>query len=471
MSLITVKKDPSLIFPEITMPLVATSSEETGIENEGNVTGTMQTKITGILYPLLSLNGFIVDFQDLEEFVLDSTKELPTVEFSFKDKNKVIENYCNPGSGGSLQVQVLPAYDGAYSKINTIFYCNSISIENGVVSGSGVYRPADLHQTQYKSFGEITTYQLCDEITSEFSLGFASNIEETSDTRFIYCNYKSYEDLLKSEIEISESTETRILEWWVDWWNYLVLCDVYERYNSEDSLEDMQIWVGDKTLDASVDGEVTAVQTDAVFNNHPSFSGSELHVSSYEIISSPYIGFYDGNSKMISVYSQESKEYVDNFVMNGDVDEESETLKFEYAGEYYGSYNYILGKSLHNFYLNKINMDTIEITLDVPQLGVMRGSQIRLLWYDNDTTNVIKRENFEEVGLDPIDDLDLGWLKEYVDANDSSLDDINPLTVNLQVSGQYTVIGLKLIFSEGSWNEVVRLARPQSNKPQIIPEE
>lgn len=475
MSLIIVQHDPSIILPEIVQPLTITNTDETGVENTGNTTGTLQTRITGIIHPLLSLNGFTVDFEDIESFELSGTNALPSCSFSFRDKKHVFSQLSNPGPNNQLQVQIIPPYDGAYKKINLLFYCTKLDITGNLVSGTGQYGASDFQQAQYKAYGLTSTWELCNTISSELQLGFASNCENTDDSRYVYCNYKSYSDLISDEMSISESTETRIMDWWIDFWNYLVLCDIYERYNTEDTEEDMRIYINSNPPDTSIDASTPEpLETDAVLIHHPSFAKTELYVEEYTMINNTYLGWYQGTTKMESIYSYDSKDYVDNFIMNGDVDESAETVVYEYGGEYYGDYNYKLAETAHEFYLNKMNMEQVQVTLNMPQLGITRGSQVRLVWYDNDTSNTMWRNAFEGEdgnGLTPISNLDLGWLSDYVTATGSGTDDVIPLSVNLQVSGQYTVTGIVITFENYQWSETLTLVRPASRKIQILPNE
>jgi hypothetical protein len=71
-------------------------------------------------------------------------------------------------------------------------------------------------------------------------LGLASNLSNTEDKRYIYCNNINYVDSIDREIKFGGS-ESVILDSWVDYWNYINIVDIFERYNSIDS--DLKLWV------------------------------------------------------------------------------------------------------------------------------------------------------------------------------------------------------------------------------------
>lgn len=467
MSTISVQHDPVLEIPEIVTQLMNTSSEESGAE--GNTTGTLQTKIMGIMCPIIALNGVVVDFADIVDFELDSNGRTPMCSVVFKDRNNYFTQYTAPGTSNILQVQILPPFDDAYTKINLMFYCTKFSVTNGYVSVSGQYKLLGFTDSRFKCFGEITTWDFCDAITNEIGLGFASNVASSDDMRYIYCNYQSYKDKLDAEIGNSYSSDSQVFDWWVDFWNYLVLCDIYERYNTEDSEDDMMVWISTRTDDSTIDSdEVEALETICVLNNHPSYENTELYVKSYSKVNNTYLNYYNGTSKLVSVYSESSRDYVDNIVMDGDITND-EFMRYEYAGEYYGNYNYIFAKQCRNIYLNKMNSETLNVVLTHPLLGISRGDQIRFVWYDNNRADVYQREILEEnEGIPTTNELDLGWLGEYVNDTSNIDDDINPLNVNLEVSGQYTVVGQSIKFSNSAWEYILKLTRPASRKPKLL---
>jgi hypothetical protein len=105
---------------------------------------------------------------------------------------------------------------------------------------SGIYKIPELYCSRLKSYGEITTYDYITQIANDTSLGLASNLSNTEDKRYIYCNNINYVDSIDREIKFGGS-ESVILDSWVDYWNYINIIDIFERYNSIDS--DLKLWV------------------------------------------------------------------------------------------------------------------------------------------------------------------------------------------------------------------------------------
>jgi hypothetical protein len=105
---------------------------------------------------------------------------------------------------------------------------------------SGIYKIPELYCSRLKSYGEITTYDYITQIANDTSLGLASNLSNTEDKRYIYCNNINYVDSIDREIKFG-GNESVILDSWIDYWNYINIVDIFERYNSIDS--DLKLWV------------------------------------------------------------------------------------------------------------------------------------------------------------------------------------------------------------------------------------
>lgn len=459
--------------PQIEQSSIVTAWRSPG-ESEDEKTGSestnemQQTKVFGVLMPLIAMNGIAVDFGDVHYFELDYTGTVPMVKFEFNDRNSMFKNLSVPGNDNEFRVQILPPTDGTYKKIDLTFACTEVSVDGGVVSGEGTYKLIKFSQAQFKALGQISTYELCDRISVETGLGFATNTEATEDTRYIQCQFESYKELIEREIYKSGSSETHVFDWWVDVWNNLILCDIYDRINSEDTEDDMQVWITRNDMDASMGDASEVTKTLALFSNHPLYERTDLYVEDYDVQTEP-ASQSTGNSIALSVYEENKKEYVDHYIADGDI-KKNEFLQYEYAGEVYGDYNYLIAEKAREIYLRKIKSEIVVIKLRKPQFGINRGDQLRFVWYDNDTNDAQMSDKLEEIGVKKtIEDLvsEIGWLKDWDYTNENTGD---PMRVNMQLSGQYTCIGHHISYDGDTqqWNTWLYLSRPASKRPEML---
>lgn len=468
MARIEVVRDPQIKLEPIVHALRQPSEEEAG-EAPGNASEIQQTKVFGLIVPILALNGVAVDFQDVEIFELDYTGKLPRIKTSFRDRGNILNNFGNPGNDNELRVQILPPFDDTYKKIDLAFVCTSVRIVNGTVEVEGEYKLQKFSDAQFKALGQITTYDLFDKVSTETGLGFATNSKATEDARFIQCQFESYKDVIDREMEKSGSSETHVYDWWIDVWNNLILCDLYDRINSEDPEEDMMIWVAENTDAASTNDEPEAVQTLSLFSNHPVREHSDLYIYDYDVQNAP-ASSTRGNSLTMSIYEENKHEWIDHHITNGDI-KKNVFERYEYLGEVYGDYNYLLAEQARDIYLRKIKSEVIVLHAIKPQLGIMRGDQLRFVWYDTDMSNAMNQDNLEEAGaIKSSEQLSaiLGWVKDW-DFSKSIPD--NPMRINMQYSGQYTCIGQYITYSKtDQWNCWLYLSRPAEKRPQVLNE-
>lgn len=467
MAQIEVIRDPNIELEPIIHALRSADEQEDPEVAEDNPSENIQTKVFGILTPLLAINGISVDFGDCERFELDYTSHIPTVKFAFKDKDSKFKNLSQPGNDAELRVEILPPFDDAYKKINLAFAISNISVNNGSVSGEGTYKLMPFTKSIYKALGEKTTYELCDQISLETGLGFASNVGTTDDKRFMQCQYESYKDVIDREMEKSMADEVTVYDWWVDVWNNLILCNLYDRVQSEDTDEDMMIWVASNENTASVNEEVVPVQTQAIFSNHLMYEKSDMYVLDYEVDNNP-VSQSTGNSVVMSVYEENKKDWMSHYVTDGDI-KKNVYEKIEYMGEVYGDYNYFVAEKARELYLNKIKSEVVVIHTEQPQFAIMRGDQLRFVWYDADEGAKAVKDALEEGGAIKDNEqleLILGWVKDW--DLDNYVPD-NPMTINTQFSGQYTCIGQYLSYdsSRQVWDNWIYLTRPADKRPII----
>jgi hypothetical protein len=470
MAKITVIRDPNIEQTPIVHALRQPGADEDPELVDKNPTEYQQTKIFGLIVPILALNRIAVDWTDVLSLAFDCTGKLPSVKFVIRDRSNLLSNFSDPGNDNELRLQILPRFDNTYKKIDLSFVCTEIKNNQGTIVGTAEYKLKDFTKSVYKALGQISTFELCDKISNETGLGFASNTQATDDSRFIQCQYESYKDVLDREILKSGSSEAHVYDWWVDVWNNVVLCDLYDRINSEDSEEDMMIWTDGDINNATIQTDPEPLKMPALYSNFVTFEHTDLYVLDYDVENNPATQSR-GNAVTLSVYEESKKECINHYIGDGDI-LKNNFEKFEYAGEVYGDYNYLLAEKCRDIYLKKISSEVIVIHTTRPQLGIMRGDQLRFVWYDNDSEHAIKQNDLEDAGLiknsEQLSTI-IGWLKDFDIRDEASY---MPLRINLQYSGQYTCIGQYITYngSNQTWDCWMYLSRPARKRPKILNE-
>ena len=443
MAQITVKYDPTIKIEEIVEPMYATSENECPEDRPAEV---QQTKITGILSPLIKVNNILILWDKVTRFELTSKGFLPELSFTFRDDLGFTKSLDQPGKDNLVLLQILPPFEDAYKKINLRFFINDVRIKEDKVSIIASYNVPSLLQDKLQSYGKITTYDYLDTIAKECELGLASNLDGTEDERYIYLRNTNFVKSVENEIKRS-GNESCILDTWIDFHNYIILCDILERYNAIES--EIKVWTAPTVIpDTENTGEpIQPKEEDAILSNAIAMRTTQLFINDYIVKNNAGSNLRFGTDKVLQSYYIDKSEPSSVLIQDGDIKKDT-FIKTTYKGEIFGEYDYFTSEFCRNAFLQKINSNTIEVALATPLLGLERGGKVNVQWYEvNEIINQIKNEN-------PID-TNVPDTEGEQTANDE-------MTLNKQVSGQYLIIGttIKFLGWDKGWKYILTLARP-----------
>ena len=467
MAKITLKFENKLQQSVIVIPFVTAGEGEM----EDNPIGTQNTDVKqnllyGIRVPLVKVNDIVIDADSILYMELDGSGPLPTLELTFIDHTYKIKGLQQPGNDNEVRLQILPRMEKAYKKIDMTFYISSVSESGGVMSLSCIYKVLELYNNHIKCFGQISSYEVFEQLAHECKLGFASNVAGSNDKRYLYAPNISYNKFMSNIINSSGDSgndiNSKILyDYWIDFWNNINFADIYERFNAVDSDDDIQIYVPryDFTIIDEADKDIY-IKTTAVLSNHPFYVDSELYIDSYNVVNnSPIIS--KGSSRIISIYDMIGGESKDYLLENKDQLKDLVTVA-QYGGENYEEFNYLLAGECRDFMRNKMTEETIEVTVHGPLLSLMRGSKVNLKWFD--VSDELHRTK-QQLGIKG-DSIKSNIPLETSEENDN--DSTHQLHINAQVSGQYYILSSTIIFENNTWSNRLRLTRPKINKMKYI---
>ena len=440
--MIEVKHDHKLEFPTIEVPMIQE-------DDENPHTGYQQSKIDGILIPLIRYNNYTIWFPSIERVVL-KCGQVPTISVTFNDSFGQIKPLDTPGIDSILYVQILPPFDNAYKKIQLAFRVTRIKMRGSVVSISGTYCIPRIFDNVMKPYGFLSTYDLFDKVSNEYGLGFCSNVSGTTDDRYIYNPNMNLLDFLSREIVYSglsegEDADKHVFGWWIDLWNNINLVDLFDAYTKVVPDEELLIWLSSNTTnDASVDLQAEPQQQIAAFCNHPIMASNDLFVMDYI----PKANNYNGTDINFEVYMLDNLDRHSTLIQDGDVKEKSSTtIKYKYGGEVFGDFDYLTKQATRDLFINKINGQTIEVQANRPLLGLMKGGRVNFWWFD--TNNPM------------ISDIDTSEIESNIALPPDIFTGDTEYKINPTVSGQYYICDITYTYDKlGGWVSKYILSRP-----------
>ena len=425
-----------------------------------------QTKVYGVQVPLISINGIFIDFDNIISFSLKSNDVFPSLRMSVIDKYGLIEGIQTPGMDNSVRVDILPKFENAYKKIELDFYINNINIQGNRLTLSCLYKYPALTDSRFEAFGEMNTYDIFYNIAKDVKLGFASNVLKYDDKRYMYCDYKPYVNLLNNEVSTG-GNENEIYDFWIDYWNYIVLQDIRERYYAIDPDEDILIWVAKQSFETTEGVDTEAIKTVALVTNHPTAGTSELYIDHYDLISNSGDQMDLGSDRVYSIYEDNKWEHRDYNIIDGDAKKDV-FVNFNYIGENYAEHNYLKQRCIRNTFLQKVNSEGIKITLNTPLLGLNRGDRLNFLWYVNDSSDYERYAELEDLGvIRPYEQIELNIPIPDSEEGVENPDNGVPI-VDRAISGQYLITETELEYIHVRWKYNLMLRRPADQKPKIL---
>lgn len=440
-----------------------TNPEQVGAEYEKNIHDKDKTLICGIQCPLICINGVVVDVCDIYKFELKDIGQTPTCTMTIRDRCDFIQKLATPQVDNELRVQIIPPFDDVYKKINLTFFISSFKkVGGGLIRINGVYKCPKLTNSQFKSFGSISTYSLFDMVSRETGLGFASNVEDCEDKRYMSCSNTSYADILTQEMNRAEG-KNKIYDWFVDCWNYLVLVDVKDRYDTVVSNQDNILWVSNQIDENTTESKITPVKTTGILTNMIGIQQSQTFIKSYSHNTKPGVSL-SGTDNVYSIYRESDKTYSDIYLCNEDV-KKDKYIKYEYLGEVYGDYDSFTPQVENLNYYRKMGGEVVTVNLGQPMLGLYRGEKINIAIYTDDGLYNNTLLDLEKQGLisnaKPDPNLQLPDFNPNAEQDGFKLDD--------SLSGQYLIIGNTYLFDRNrGWTHSVDLSRPADKRITLV---
>lgn len=468
MAQIEVKFDHTLKQSPIVIPLTTPDgSDEQGYNTtSGTNTPIKQTMMYGVRVPLIKIGDIVVDFNNIIYMVLDGKDKLPTLHLEITDSDNKIRGLQNPGSDNEIRIQILPRFENAYKKIDLTFYIQDYRADGNLLIFDCIYKVPALYSSRIKCFGEVTTYEIFETIAHECQLGFATNVEDGDDFRYLYCANDSYNRLMENAIWTSgrsgDDIESKVMyDYWVDFWNNINFVDVYERYTTVEPDENIQVWIGDveQSTGQSSDDENAFTQTTAIISNDPTKYGTELYVGNYNTINNSTQAS-KGSDRVLSIYNMNDREALDYLLSDGDQAKDVFT-KYEYVGECYSEFNYLLAGKCRSMMMDKVTQQIIEVKLDSPLIGLMRGGKVNLTWYDTDAKLLDLKDSLN------MSDDDIESNIKLPSVGDKSATGPR-FAVNKTISGQYYILNSVIKFENNLWSNTLQLVRPRENVMNLL---
>lgn len=449
---IEVEFEHSIEFDEINKPLISPYNGEIPETDPVTPSEYNQTVVDGIVAPIIRLNNLTIDTTQIEKFRL-YCNVVPMLSLTIIDTFSMSRVLDSPTSDNKMTVKIIPVGDGIYKSIELQFYITDFNVNGDRLTINAIYNVDGMYNLSFRVLGEKSTCDLAREVAKELRLGYATNIENVNDARYMYCGGKTMLELLKSEMMYAGDAE-HILDYWIDYWNNLTVVDMCDAYRNDDDEIKIHIEPMPVQIFSSFD-KMKMIEVDALLTNHPSINNS-LRYDKYRLILDTNKNLYQGTDKTLETYSVDSQTTAQTEVNDGDVRNDI-FKKYEYCGEYFGELDYLSQARLRYSFLQKINTRKIQIALPKIQFGLMRGTRVNVAQYEADETvkAVLKDKDISDNGNI---------------SGDTGEDD--SFVLNRTISGQYLICDTEIRYTSRNglrqWEYLMTLTRDESTVENYI---
>lgn len=456
-----------------------------------------ETKTNGILYPLVRIDQYTLEDENIKSFILDYTGFMPTLELYVNDWNGLIKFSGTPGMNNQITMVIMPSKDGAYKKISLDFSIKTYEkIDDTTLYFFAEYKllPLRISQTKFlggpkpeKWFcepkpcehhcdkpGELTTWEVLHKIALEVGLGYACtrDLKGIKDHLNRYMASQNYIDYIQEVISYGGLDETQLYDCFISVYNYLTVINLPFVFSSTITYKNLDILATTKvhTTDKNLP-EQKFVKVARVLTNFNRIDGpNNLGFTEYEEFSYPnMISDICSEQKMLSF----SAAY--NSLGKTDLQIKEDSIDGRYVEEYRtqqtdDTYMNMTGRDIKlqekiRFnYLNKIRSQGIWLTLNDTNFGLERGTLVSVIFYEYDKTQ--KRKILDGASAAIYDEQQLKNKEKESDPDKfDETEDINKRDVvanedlgvmNPALSGLYYIDGMEFSFEPEYDDKIVQ---------------
>lgn len=475
--------------------------DEIEFKSYGEENGELNSsKDYGAEVPFFFINGYTFTGDDVSMMTLNLKGTVPTIDVTLIDGNSYfnVDNY--PRSGDILSLRIASRQPDTFKDIRIDFDIESVS---SPVKGSneqgqggakytfkGIMKIPGYYAEKCKSYGVGNILTHLENIATDLSLGYASNIDtpHEEDEMDLLVAYQTVSDVISNSVLHSYIGEDSFQTYFIDPYYYLTFVDVNAMLNSEDTVDEtftnLQIH-----LDEGL-GEEDKMSVDLLLTNLNDRKGTSLHINKYALKNgSGKVTRKNGYKRVVQFYENEPNSGHNTLGMvNSDVEALSgnnikdieeplkgrrgeerylDEIKYKYVGRSSNSTNvsnthpnYLFAKIQNTQNMAELSKLQLEVELDAFNPGIYRYQKLPVAIYTDGFRANAMAESVEKVKADG------GF--DNIAEDDSTQPTGGEQTLNMFLSAFYIVGGIQIIYKASSGKLTQKLTLLRREWPSKI---
>ena len=466
----------TIIDPLIELDELEIIDVESGTENsQGNTIKEKPSKFSTII-PLIRINSYEVQGDRLETFQLKSVGFYPTCKFSFYDRDGMFTARFFPKDGDIIQLYIRSqGNETTFKPIRIDFTVEKITpLGGGGATDTSPQIMVDgrMHVpnlfTEKVQFQDNTSWNSLLSIAEELKLGYASNVENTTDQQIWTNPYDTAQKFIEDITSNSYLNDESFFTAYIDPYYYLTFVDANKFFGMEDDLETSMMFQ-QNAMDTIGSGDQNDSETifPNMISNQLDLQGTARYISKYQQINnSGKISKDNGYKRYTQYWDLNAKKFISEFVdpitsdtpgmipvtkgrtINGEVEGPvNNQIKFKFLGtqgdNVHDNYYYA---SIQNFQ-NLAEINKLGMTVELPTVNPAILRYSRIYCHMMETAQMVKGvltapENDDNAPNDSV------RRKETPDNAGSDVDNQYGV-INEYLSGFYVITGIEYFMDSG----------------------
>lgn len=291
-------------------------------DGEESGTGPKMSRENGSWYPYVKINNFTINPERITSFKLDCAGFLPAVSFSFIDADHLFKGDSIPRDGDVASVRITAKQEDTFKDIRVDFDITSIrsSLDQFQSSNpatdttyyvSGIIKIPTLMAEDCFGYASDNSVNHLIKISNELKIGFASNIDSSTDKMARLCPYMSKISFIEDIIDHSYINDNSFQVGSIDPHYYLNFVDLNKIFNAPNEMEEtlMSVFGSDYNMYPTDTNALNKLKSTLMLTNNTNFASSSQYISSYRILNSAGdISFSNGYEKKLQYFENNSTE-------------------------------------------------------------------------------------------------------------------------------------------------------------------
>lgn len=358
--------------------------------------------------PFVYYGSYQIDINDISFFSLYYEDGIPYFKISFYDTLNLMKDRGMPLDDSKIKVFLNPRSE-QLKEILIQFKIISFNISGNRYNIEGIIDINLLLVPQRKSYPNMTSHKVLQQISREAGVGFNTNISDTNDQMTWINTGSTVKDFMQEITESSYKSDSSFISSFVDFYYNFNMVDIAKEL---DRNIDNQLGITDRSLSDVVKSITSETITNLLITNDESLRETNLFFESYRIINnstkisleSRYkntVQYYDENLKDLLVFEVDSITSKDNksIILKGSPQDEvffNLNTNTHYLGKFdsdncHKNYNYSWVQNEKNLFdLEKI---CLEVNMRTPNFSIYKFQKIKLFLSNQASTPSTNIEN------------------------------------------------------------------------------